>query len=60
MEEVYKHFGLDGFAQYRPRLEAYLATIKGYETNRYQLTPEQRARVSERWGAIGRQYGYSP
>jgi omega-hydroxy-beta-dihydromenaquinone-9 sulfotransferase len=58
MQQVYDHFSLDGFAQYLPRLEAYLATIKGYETNRYQLTPEQRALVTQRWGPIIRQYGF--
>jgi hypothetical protein len=58
MQQVYKHFGLDGVERYLPRLEAYLATIKGYETNRYQLSPEERALVAQRWGAVIRQYGY--
>jgi hypothetical protein len=59
MQQLYKHFGLGGFEQYLPRLEAYLATIKGYETNRYQLTEEERARVTERWGEVIRRYGYA-
>lgn len=58
MQQVYKHFGLPGFERYLPRLEAYLATVRGYETNRYQLTAEQRALVVRRWGEIIRQYGY--
>ena len=58
MQKLYDHFGLGGFAENRPRLEAYLATIKGYETNRYELSAEQRERVTRRWGAIVQRYGY--
>ena len=42
----------------RPRLERYLETIKGYETNRYEITPELRARIDRRWGEVIRRYGY--
>jgi hypothetical protein len=59
MHRLYEHFRLGGFSAYRPRLEAYLAGIKGYETNRYQLSAEQRALVSQRWGAIAATYGYA-
>jgi hypothetical protein len=58
MTKLYDHFGLGGFDAYLPRLEAYLASVKGYETNRYQLTPQERATVTQRWGAVIRQYGY--
>ena len=37
----------------------YLATIKGYETNKYNLTPEQRAEVTRRWATIIERYGYA-
>ena len=46
MRELYNHFNLGGFDAYRPRLEQYLASIKGYETNRYQLSAEQKAEIS--------------
>lgn len=59
MRALYEHLGLGGFEQYRPRLEAYLATIKGYETNKYTLTPEQRAEISRRWGKVIERYGYA-
>jgi omega-hydroxy-beta-dihydromenaquinone-9 sulfotransferase len=58
MKKLYAHFGLGGFEAYRPRLETYLASVKGYKTNRYQLTPEERDTVTRRWGATIRQYGY--
>jgi hypothetical protein len=60
MRKLYDHLGLNGFEEHlRPRLERYLETIKGYETNRYQLTPEQRTEIGRRWGAIIRRYGYA-
>jgi hypothetical protein len=52
---VSKHramLGLDDFEQYRPRLRQYLANHMDYETNTYDLTPEQRAIVTERWGEV--------
>jgi hypothetical protein len=58
MRRLYEHLGLDGFDEYRPRLERYLQSIAGYETNKYQLTPEQRALVAKRWGDVIRKYGY--
>jgi hypothetical protein len=58
MQKLYDHLGLNGFEEYLPRLEAYLASVKGYETNRYKLTPQERDMVTRRWGATIRQYGY--
>ena len=59
MEQVYARLELDGFEQARPRLEEYVRQTKGYETNKYRLTPEQEAAVVERWGDVMRRYGYS-
>ena len=56
---MYAHLHLGGWEAYLPHLQAYLAATKGYETNRYQLTPEQRALVTARWGDVIRRYGYS-
>jgi omega-hydroxy-beta-dihydromenaquinone-9 sulfotransferase len=58
MKKLYDHFGLGGFDRYLPRLEEYLASLKGYETNRYQLTAEQRDEITRRWGPIIHRYGY--
>jgi hypothetical protein len=58
MRALYEHLQLGGFDRYLPHLENYLATLKGYETNKYQLTPEQRAEVTRRWGRIIDRYGY--
>jgi hypothetical protein len=59
MKKLYDHLELHGWEAYRPRLEAYLAALKGYETNRYTLTPEQRAEVTRRWGWVFHRYGYA-
>ena len=58
MEKLYDHLGLGGFDDYLPRLREYLAGIKGYETNRYDLSPEKREVVARRWGSVMRRYGY--
>lgn len=58
LRKLYDALGLGGFERYLPRLEAYLVTIKGYETNRWTLAPEQRAEVTRRWGDVIRRYGY--
>jgi omega-hydroxy-beta-dihydromenaquinone-9 sulfotransferase len=58
MKKVYEHFQLGGFEQYLPRLQQYLATVKGYETNKYELTDQERAAIAQRWRAVIERYGY--
>jgi hypothetical protein len=58
MGALYDHLGLGGFEQLLPRLQEYLAGVKNYEKNRYQLADEQRAKITERWGHVIRNYGY--
>ncbi len=58
MKKIYDHFQLGGFEQYLPRLQAYLATVKGYETNKYDLSNQQRAAIAQRWKAVIERYGY--
>ncbi|HEV3255929.1 MAG TPA: sulfotransferase [Gemmataceae bacterium] len=55
---LYEQLGLGGFDDVRPRLESYLAGIAGYTTNRYEITPEQRTTITQRWGEVIRRYGY--
>jgi hypothetical protein len=58
MQALYEHFHFGGFEPYLPRLQRYLETIKGYETNRYGLAPDKRAEISRRWGEVIHRYGY--
>jgi hypothetical protein len=58
LRRLYEHLELDGFDEYLPRLRRYLADHADYQTNRYELTAEQRATIDERWGDVIRRYGY--
>jgi len=58
MRDLYAHLDLGDFDKVKPRLEDYLASIAGYETNRYDLTPTQRAEITRRWSSVIRRYGY--
>jgi hypothetical protein len=58
MRKLYDHLQLGGFEEMLPRLRKYLESVAGYETNRYELTPEQRAEVARRWGRVIDRYGY--
>jgi hypothetical protein len=60
MRKIYDHFELGGYDEYLPRLETYLASVKGYETNKYQLSEAERARIMKQWGPIMERYGYAP
>ncbi|MDB5312882.1 MAG: Sulfotransferase domain protein [Gemmataceae bacterium] len=59
MRKVYAGIGLDGYEEYRPKLENYLAKNAGYETNKYQLPDADREEINRRWGDVIRRYGYS-
>jgi hypothetical protein len=58
IRKIYDRFRLPGFDACLPRLQSYLATVENYETNRYNLSPEQRAMIAARWGEVIRRYGY--
>jgi hypothetical protein len=59
MKALYEHLDLGDFETVKPRLEQYLASIAGYETNRFDLSPALRDEITRRWGAVIRQYGYA-
>jgi hypothetical protein len=56
---IYDGLHLDGWDTVRPKVEAYAAGSKNYETNKYPLTDELKAKVRERWGDIIERQGYS-
>ena len=58
MERLYQNLNLGHFEKVRPRLEEFLERNKGYETNKYDLTTEQKAEISRRWSAYIQRYGY--
>jgi omega-hydroxy-beta-dihydromenaquinone-9 sulfotransferase len=60
MRALYDHLHLGQFDAVLPRLENYLTSIAGYETNHYELQSSQRAEIEKRWGPIIERYGYQP
>ena len=58
MQKLYSHFALGDFDSVRPNLERYFSDKADYQTNRYDQTPELRAKIEARWGEVIRRYGY--
>lgn len=58
MRDIYERLGLGEFEGVMPKLEKFASTSRGYETNKWAVTQELRAKVRERWGDILVQYGY--
>ncbi len=58
LRQVYATLNLEGFDAVRPRIEEYQRQNANYETNKFQLTDEQRAVIEQRWGDVIRRYGY--
>jgi hypothetical protein len=59
IEKIYTQLELGGFAEARPKLEAFVNSMDGYQTNRYpKITDAERQQVAERWGPFMRRCGY--
>jgi len=58
MRSLYERLSLGEFEKVLPKLEEYLAGVKEYKTNRYQIDPELAARIDQRWGPHMQKYGY--
>lgn len=58
LERVYATLGLPGFNSVRPRFEAYLRSVAGFEKNRFDYSDKSAALVEGRLGAFVEQGGY--
>ncbi len=58
LRRVYEELELANFAQAQPAVERYVAASKDYQTNRYELTSEDRDEIARRWAEPIRRYGY--
>jgi hypothetical protein len=58
MRTLYDRLRLGKFELAEPRLREYLDRTKTYETNKYNLTPENEAEIEHRWGEMIHRYGY--
>jgi hypothetical protein len=60
LKRVYSVLGLDGFEKAAPAFEEYLESQKSYVKNRYTLTAEDIALISDSWSADIERWGYIP
>jgi hypothetical protein len=59
MREVYSALGLPDFAEAEPAIREYLASIRGYEVNRFsQIEPQWKEAVARRWQRCFEEWGY--
>jgi hypothetical protein len=59
MRLIYEQLQLGDFAAVEPAIKNYFVHRKDYKTNRFQITPETRAKVTHRWGKYLKDYGYA-
>jgi len=59
MRKVYDGLSLPGFAQAEPAFRAYLASIEGYQKNRYKPNGEIIDKVNRHWGFVFDEWGYT-
>lgn len=56
---IYQRLGLGPFEPARARVDSYLETARGHETNQYPLASALETRITERWRAIIERHGYA-
>jgi hypothetical protein len=60
MAALYERLGLPGFDRFEPKLRDYVASLRGYQKNRYHgLAPGARERVAREWRRSFEVWGYS-
>jgi len=58
LEEIYSNLDMYGFGELRERAIAYLASIRDYTKNKYELDPVSREKVGTRWRSTFDRYDY--
>ena len=58
VRRVYEEIDLGGFDAVRPAVEAYAASSRNYETNKYRIDDTTRAKIREQWGDLIDRLGY--
>lgn len=58
VEQVYSALNLPGFDAARPNFEAYLASVGGFEKNKFAYSSEAAAKVEDRLGYFLRKWAY--
>lgn len=58
LRRVYDRLGLGGYREDRPRFDAYLQNISGYQRNAHQFSAARSNRVRAAWGPFIERWGY--
>ena len=58
MRAIYEQLQLGGFDEVLPAFKQYFADRADYKTNRFQLSPQDRAEIARRWRPYMEHYGY--
>jgi hypothetical protein len=58
VSRIYDQLQLPGFAAAKPKFEAYLASVRSFEKNKFAYSDEAAAKVEERLGRFIRKWGY--
>lgn len=59
VEEIYSALSLPGFEAARPKFEAYLASVKSFEKNKFAYSDEAAAKVEARLGRFLAKWAYA-
>jgi len=59
LRQIYGQLGLGDFSSVESRIQEYLADVKNYRPNHYELSEEQRRVVRQRWRSYFESYGYA-
>jgi hypothetical protein len=59
LQSIYERLELGDFERVRPKVEAYLGSVKDYQRNTHELEPEIRAQIAQRWAPYFERYGYA-
>jgi len=57
VELIYDRLEIEGFAEAKPRFEAYLKTVTNYAKNKFAYTDEAAAKVEGAWGEFLTKWG---
>jgi len=58
LQRLYRQLQLDEPPALRTSVEAYFSARADYRTNRFQLSADERATLTRRWGHVMSRYGY--
>lgn len=59
VETIYQRLGLSGFEAFRPKLQQYVDSLKGYRKNSFKELPaDVKAKVGQRWRRCFEAWGY--